>query len=177
MKGIRYRVGASRGKSVRRSAIKLQSRGTLVLTTAGFTFLSETDSVRIPIRKILALQLEWNSISLHLDYVRNPYAGFDGLSRKDHDFIKRAIDTLTAVRSLVASRNGSPDRAFPRQTEAPHRRPPRRIRLDTRRLLPRLAHNRRHWSGQDGEVHRKTTIWSQSRVKTRTAWPTSTLTF
>jgi hypothetical protein len=95
-KGIRYRVGASRGKSVRRSAIELQSRGTLVFTTAGFTFLSGTDSVRIPIDKILAVQPEGIGISLHLDYVRNPYAGFDRLSKTDFDFIKRAIDILRA---------------------------------------------------------------------------------
>jgi hypothetical protein len=101
-KGIRYRVGASRDKSVRRSAIELQSKGTLVFTTAGFTFLSGTDSVRIPIDKILAVQPEGIGISLHLDYVRNPYAGFDGLSRKDHDFIKRAIDIL---RSSPSSRS------------------------------------------------------------------------
>jgi len=108
-KEIRYRVGASRGKSVRRSAIELQSRGTLVFTTAAFTFLSDTDSVRIPIGKILAVQLEWNGISLHLDYVRNPYAGFDRLSRTDRDFIKQAIDVLRASPSSSSALTNESD--------------------------------------------------------------------
>ena len=42
-----------------------------------------------------------------------------------------------------------PDRAFPTQTEEPRRRTPRGVHMDTRRLLPRLAHHRRHRFRQD----------------------------
>ena len=98
-KGVSYRIGGARGKSVRRSAIEFQSRGTLVLTTAGFTFLSTADSVRIPIGKVLALQLHGDGISLNLDYVRNPYCGFVGLRKADLEFIKRAVDALRSSSS------------------------------------------------------------------------------
>ena len=54
-KGVRYRVGGSKGRSVRRSGVGSQE-GTLILTTAGVTFLIPTDLLRIPLSKILAFQ-------------------------------------------------------------------------------------------------------------------------
>ena len=65
-------------------------------------------------------------------------------------------------RTLVVGRCGSPDRAFPLQTEAPHRRPPRRIHMDPRRLLPGLAHHGRHWFRQDRLRHHAATFPSLS---------------
>jgi hypothetical protein len=53
------------------------------------------------IGKILALQLYRDGISLHLDYVRNPYCGFDGLRKTDLEFIKCAV---VALRSSSSSR-------------------------------------------------------------------------
>ncbi|MBV9671925.1 MAG: superinfection immunity protein [Verrucomicrobia bacterium] len=53
-KGVRYRVGGSKGRSVRRSGVESQGKGTLILT--GVAFLTPRDLLRIPLSKILAFQ-------------------------------------------------------------------------------------------------------------------------
>jgi hypothetical protein len=95
MKGFWYRVGSSRGHSVSTTSIDYKGYGNLVITTRGFSFLSTSESVRLPFSKIIGIETYRDGFKLLTDYAKNPIHMFGHLPTEDVAFIRDAMDLAT----------------------------------------------------------------------------------
>jgi hypothetical protein len=95
MKGLSYRVGSSRGHSVSTTSMDYKGYGNLVITTRGFSFLSASESVRLPFTKVIGIETYRDGFKLLTDYARNPIHMFSHLPTEDVKFIQDAMDLAT----------------------------------------------------------------------------------
>lgn len=68
-KGVTYRVGGSRGKSIEKTSIKYVGKGTLVITNKHVYFKSSAKSLRIHLSKIVTYDGSGNHLAVQRDAV------------------------------------------------------------------------------------------------------------
>lgn len=69
MKGVYYRVGASRGESIKTNELALEASGDLVLSSQNVYFVSPVKVIKFPVRKIVGLQVFSDAVQITRDGV------------------------------------------------------------------------------------------------------------
>jgi hypothetical protein len=69
MKGVYYRVGASRGEAVKTSELAFEASGDLVISSQNVYFVSPAKVIKLPVRKIVGLQAYSDAVQITRDGV------------------------------------------------------------------------------------------------------------
>jgi len=93
-KGVTYRVGASRGHRRSYNQMDFKGVGTLVFTNQAICFIGTTDSVRVPLNRIMAIQSYRDGFGFQTDYARNPHHAFGGLHRSNVEFANTVVHKI-----------------------------------------------------------------------------------
>jgi hypothetical protein len=112
MRGVYYRVGAFKGQPIQKQYINHEGTGSFVISDRNVYFVSSEKSVKIPIKKLIAIEPHSDGITLSRDGANTKQYIF---TIDDPLFAANTISKLNQINSAVAGRDHRP-----RLAEAPN---------------------------------------------------------
>ena len=105
MRGVYYRVGAFKGKPIQKQYINHEGTGSFVISDRNVYFVSSEKSVKIPIKKLIAIEPHSDGITLSRDGANTKQYIF---TIDDPWFAANAISKLNKINSAVTGPDHQP---------------------------------------------------------------------